>query len=53
VATKGIANDCIALIGESGRPEYAFAVFDRCTRVRLGRWRVDPKSGDAAPLGPE
>lgn len=52
VEEKSIANDCIAVIGERDRPDYSFNVFDSCARVRLGRWRVDPKSGEVSLVRP-
>src|SRR5687768_1353533 len=45
VARTGLKNECIALIGDSGRKsEYAYSVFDTCGRVRLGTWSVNEKS---------
>ena len=53
LSTTRISNDCLVLIGDRGRSDYAFTAHDRCSEVRLGRWRVDPKSGEASPLRPE
>lgn len=46
VETKNINNDCLALLSAGNRKGgYVFNVYDRCGDVRLGRWRVDGKSG--------
>lgn len=46
VATTGVENDCIALIsnGRKGTAWLLTAV-NRCDKLRLGKWRVDAKSG--------
>ena len=52
VARTGLKNECIALIGDSGRDSvYAFSVFDTCGRVRMGTWSVDPKNGEVKKGG--
>lgn len=53
VESKKIRNDCIALLGVRGGAAYTFIAHDRCAGVRLGRWRVDPRSGEASPLEPK
>jgi hypothetical protein len=46
VATTGVKNECIAILGLNPRDGgYTFTVVDRCQGVRLGRWRVDGKTG--------
>jgi hypothetical protein len=46
VATTGVENDCIALIsnGRKGGAWLLTAV-NRCEKLRLGKWRVDAKTG--------
>lgn len=46
VATTGVPNDCIALIsnGRTGGAWLLTAV-NRCDKLRLGKWRVDAKTG--------
>ena len=47
VATTGIKTDCVALLGRGfARGGYVVTAHDSCTNTRLGRWRVDGKSGD-------
>lgn len=49
VTAKNIKNDCLALLSAGDRKgAYVFNVFDRCGDVRLGRWRVDAKTGEVS-----
>lgn len=45
VATRNIKNECLVTMSAGGE-KYVFNVFDRCADVRLGRWKVDAKTGD-------
>ena len=46
VATMGLRSECVALLGRgSDRGAYVVTAHDRCTSTRLGKWRVDGKSG--------
>ena len=50
VETKGIGADCVAILGQGFRNgTYVVNAHDRCESTRLGRWRVDGKSGAVAP----
>lgn len=41
-----IPRDCVVIIGKGYRENaYDLTAFNRCDNTRLGRWRVDPKSG--------
>lgn len=47
VETTGVAADCVALLGQGFRDgAYFINAHDRCTSTRLGRWRVNGKTGD-------
>jgi hypothetical protein len=49
VETTGVRSDCVALLGQGFRDDaYLFNAHDRCTSTRLGRWRVNGKTGDVA-----
>ena len=49
VETTGIRADCVAMIGQGSRSgAYIVSALDRCTSTRLGRWRVDGKTGAVA-----
>jgi hypothetical protein len=43
-------SDCIALIGAGADgSEYRFNAFNQCENKRLGRWKVDRKTGAISP----
>jgi hypothetical protein len=49
IATRGLKKECIVLLGNgftSGA--YLVTARDHCTATRLGKWRVDGKTGDVA-----
>ncbi len=47
VETTGVRADCLAMLGQGFRDGgYVANVHDRCASTRLGRWRVDGKSGE-------
>jgi hypothetical protein len=49
VETTGIRADCVALLSRgSTKGAYVINAHDRCTSTRLGRWRVDGKTGAVA-----
>jgi hypothetical protein len=49
VVSTGVKSDCIALMGGSFRGGgYVVTAYDSCERTRLGKWRVDGKSGEVA-----
>jgi hypothetical protein len=49
VATAGVRTDCVALLGQGFREgAYVVNAHDRCTSTRLGRWRVNGKTGEVA-----
>jgi hypothetical protein len=49
VETTGVRSDCVALLGRGFRNgAYFVNAHDRCASTRLGRWRVDGKSGAVA-----
>ena len=46
VETTGVQADCIAILGHGFRNGvYLVNAHDRCASTRLGRWRVDGKTG--------
>jgi hypothetical protein len=46
VTTNGIRNDCIVLLGAGfSGGGYVVNARDHCTSTRLGKWRVDAKTG--------
>lgn len=45
VETRNVKNECIALMRTGDKRSYVFNVYDGCADVRLGKWRVDGKSG--------
>ena len=50
VETRGLRADCIAILGQGSRDgAYVVNAHDRCESTRLGRWRVDGKSGAVTP----
>ena len=50
VTTRGLKNDCIVALGEGvSGGAYVFKVTDHCSGTRLGKFRVDVKSGDVHP----
>jgi hypothetical protein len=50
VETKDIKTDCVAILGQGFRNgTYTVNAHDRCASVRLGRWRVNGKTGAVAP----
>ena len=50
VETSGIRADCVAMLGQGSRNgSYFVNAHDRCNSTRLGRWRVDGKSGVVSP----
>lgn len=49
VETTGIRSDCVALLGQGFRDgAYLVNAHDRCASTRLGRWRVNGKTGEVA-----
>ena len=49
VVTAGVKSECVALMGGAFRQgAYVVTAYDSCTSTRLGKWRVDGKSGDVA-----
>lgn len=47
VETAGIRTDCVAMLGQGFREGgWVVNAHDRCASTRLGRWRVDGKSGE-------
>lgn len=51
VATKGIGNECVALLGHGRSGDHwTLSASDRCQHLRLGRFRVDARSGAVSPL---
>ena len=50
VETRGVRADCIALLGHGfSKGAYIVSAHDRCASTRLGKWRVDGKSGAVIP----
>ena len=48
-STTGIANACVVVMSHGpGKGEYFFTAYNRCDNVRIGRWRVDGKTGQVA-----
>ncbi len=46
VETLGVKADCVAILGQGNRNgAYLVNAHDRCASTRLGRWRVDGKTG--------
>lgn len=46
VQTLGVKADCVAMLGQGHRNgTYLVTAVDRCASTRLGRWRVDGKTG--------
>lgn len=46
VETTGVRADCVAMLGQGFRNgAYLVNAHDRCASTRLGRWRVDGRSG--------
>ncbi len=46
VEASGVRSDCVALLGQGFRDgAYIVNAHDRCNSTRLGRWRVDGRSG--------
>lgn len=46
VATKGIGQECVALLGHGrSNGQWVLSASDRCQHLRLGRFRIDAKSG--------
>jgi ribosomal protein L40E len=49
VTTKSAASSCIALLSHGSKSgDYYFSAVNSCDQTRLGRWRVDGKSGEAS-----
>jgi hypothetical protein len=49
VATLGLKSECVALMGGGFRQrDYVVTAFDSCSATRLGKWRVDGKTGAVA-----
>jgi hypothetical protein len=49
VATTSITSACIVLMSHGPQQgAWIFSAFNRCERTRIGRWRVDGKSGEAS-----
>lgn len=47
VDTRGLKNECIVALGEGvAGGAYVFSVRDHCSGTRLGKFRVDVKTGD-------
>jgi hypothetical protein len=47
VTTRGLKNECIVALGEgSAAGAYVFSVRDHCSGTRMGKFRVDAKTGD-------
>ncbi|HEX2059924.1 MAG TPA: hypothetical protein VHK90_04225 [Thermoanaerobaculia bacterium] len=44
VTTRNVKNECLAILSAGGGA-YVFNVYDRCGEVRLGKWKVDTKTG--------
>lgn len=50
VITRGLGPDCIVLVGGGFREgDYLVTARDHCASTRLGRWRVDGRTGEVAP----
>ena len=50
VATRGLKNECVVLLGNGfSKGGYVVTARDHCTSTRLGRFRVDGKTGEVAP----
>jgi hypothetical protein len=46
VETLGVKADCVAILGQGSRTGADLVTaHDRCASTRLGRWRVDGKTG--------
>ncbi|HEY0372892.1 MAG TPA: zinc-ribbon domain-containing protein [Thermoanaerobaculia bacterium] len=46
VETTGVQADCVAILGQGFRGgTYLVNAHDRCASTRLGKWRVDGKTG--------
>lgn len=49
VAATGTRTDCIALMGGAFRNRaYVVTAYDSCSSTRLGKWRVDGRTGEVA-----
>jgi hypothetical protein len=49
VTTNGIKNECIVLLGGGvSGGGYVVTARDHCTSTRLGKWRVDGKTGEVS-----
>ena len=47
VSTTGTKTDCIAILGHGAQKGgYVVTAVNRCENIRLGKWRVDVKSGE-------
>ena len=47
VSTTGTKTDCIAILGHGmQKGGYVVTAVNRCENIRLGKWRVDQKSGE-------
>jgi hypothetical protein len=47
VVSTGVKSECVALMGGSFRGgAYVVTAYDSCERTRLGKWRVDGKTGE-------
>jgi hypothetical protein len=48
-STTDIANACVVVMSHGpSKGSYFFTAYNRCDNVRIGRWRVDGKSGEVA-----
>lgn len=48
-----VKTDCLAILGNGDRDgAYEMTVMNRCDRTRLGRWRVDGRTGAVSPVAP-
>lgn len=48
-STTTITSSCLVVMSHGpGQGDYVFTAYNRCENVRIGRWRVDGKSGAVA-----
>ena len=48
-STTSIANACLVVMSHgANKGAYLLTAYNRCDNTRLGRWRVDAKTGDVA-----
>lgn len=49
-STTSVTNDCLVVMSHGpSKGAYLLTAYNRCDNIRLGRWRVDGKTGNVAP----